>query len=150
MNFNPKLAGTLLLLFGLSGCASTTPSIQPDYEFEELEKVKSVRNHNVDGWAPINDQALIMSTSPRTSYLVILVRPDHNLVFSHRLGVTSKGGDIMAKFDEVYAMNSGIKVGIPIKAIYKLTGKEQKELAIRLVEEAEKEAEEANEEATSD
>lgn len=148
-NLTPKLAGTLILLFGLSGPA-TAEKVKPNYEFEQqFEKVKSVRSDNVNSWVAINDQVLIMTSSPRVSYLVVLSRPDHDIAFSHNISVTDRGGRIMAKFDQVYAMNSSIKIGVPIKAMYKLEGREQKDLAWQLVEEAEKAAKEAKKEKNS-
>ena len=137
MNVNPKLAGTLILMFGLSGSVNAEPN-KPNYEFDAFEEVRSVSNSSVSGWAPINDQVLIMSTGPNRKYLVVLSRPDHHLVYSFKLAVTHTGGEIMAKFDKVYPQEEGIKLGIPIKAIYKLDSKEQVALAHQLIEEIDK------------
>ncbi|MCM2681328.1 DUF6491 family protein [Echinimonas agarilytica] len=134
----------LMMSFALTGTLMAAEKVKPNYEFSELKEVRSVRNSEVSGWGAWTDQVLLMSGSPGRKYLVILTRPDHDLAFSLNLAVTNSGGQIMAKFDKVYAMNSAIKVGVPIKKIYELKGKEQIELAKKLVEKAEQDAEEAN------
>ncbi len=147
MKLTPKLTGTLILLLGLSGTvqASQPAETRPNYQFEQLVSVNSVNNFRVNGWAPINKQTLIMSAGPNRKYLVVLQRPDSNLVFSNQLAVTNTAGKIMTRFDKVYAMNTGIKVGIPIRYIYELKGKEQEDLARQLVSKADEQAKQAKE-----
>ncbi len=139
MQLSPKLAGTLMLIMGLSASVQAQ-TVKPDYQFDQLSSVTSVNNSRIDGWSAVNDQVLIMSTGSKRKYLVVLTRPNRDLVFSYQLGVTNSAGRILPKFDKVYALNNPIQMGVPIKKIYLLADKKEEALARKLVAEAEEQA----------
>ncbi|BFM12376.1 hypothetical protein R50072_25290 [Simiduia litorea] len=116
---------TLLLLLSL-GCflnqAHAESSSKPDYHFDELKSVSSIRASDVNGWGRINDQVLVTGRTASRKYILVLARPDHDLAFSTALGVTSNAGRVAVKFDEVYAGNSAIRVGNRIMMIYEVKG----------------------------
>ncbi len=110
----------------LAACASE-PQITGDpnkYLFSDLEEVDSIQNWKLDGWNVVDNQSVIVYTSPATSYLLILMRPDHNLNFAEALLISSTAGRVMARFDTVTTARDRV-LKTPIERIYKLKGKEQ-------------------------
>lgn len=99
------------------------------YEFPDLKEVRDFRKTSVSGWSAINDQVLLVSTSPKRKYLLVLTRPDRDLLFSHALAFTDTQGRVSARFDKVYATNASIRVPNTIKHIYEINGKAEAEAA---------------------
>lgn len=125
---NIRIALTALVLSLLVACANE-PSQNEDlnkYVFDNLQEVKKVNNWRIDGWNVIDNQSLIIHTSPTTSYLLILSRPDHNIKFSEAVLVSSTAGSVQSGFDTVSTPRGGT-MKTPIKRIYKLQGKEQQQ-----------------------
>lgn len=98
-----------------------------NYEFPDLKEVRDFRKNSVSGWSAVNDQVLMVSTSPKRKYLLVLTRPDRDLLFSHALAFTDTQGRVSARFDKVYAANANIRVPNTIKHIYEINGKAQAE-----------------------
>ncbi|MDN3640497.1 DUF6491 family protein [Simiduia curdlanivorans] len=122
---------SLSCLFNLAQAESNT---KPDYHFEELKSVSSIRASDVNGWGRINDQVLVTGRTASRKYILVLARPDHDLAFSTALGVTSNAGRVAVKFDEVYAGNSTIRVGNRIMMIYEVKGSDAMKHARALFE----------------
>ena len=121
------LSSTLLL-----GCASTVASSDKEkYLFPELEQVDYIRSNRVDGWSDIDKQSLFVSTSPSTSYLIILKQPNNDLRFAQGISFDNSGSTIHAKFDRINIINNqnGID-SFPayIDRIYKIESREQKKI----------------------
>ena len=70
-----------------------------------------------------------MRTSPATAYLLILDRQLHGLRFSEGIAISSTGSTVYGKFDTVRT-HGRQRISIPaqITKIYKLQGREQREL----------------------
>lgn len=139
------LASSLLALTQTAGAAAVDPTptaangtedIEPAdvLELDELgaprlaslEPVASIPAlSRLHSWTVIDDDTLIIWSSPFDPYLVELFRPSRDLRFAWSIGVTSLGSRIHAKFDSV-------KVGgfsYPIREIYKLSRDDAKALA---------------------
>ena len=79
---------------------------------------------HLDGWRPVDDHTLILWTTPFRPYLIELSRRSPDLRFAEVIGVTSTVGRVDAKLDSVLIRGSDY----PIKAIYKLSREESKNM----------------------
>lgn len=113
-----------LCMLALAACSST-PVDQNKYVFDDLKEVDVITDWRLDGWTEIDANSLIVRTGPKTSYLLVLTRPNHDLKFSQGIAVTSTAGSVKARFDSVSTLNKkGIRY--PIARIYELEGKDQR------------------------
>ncbi len=76
-------------------------------------------------WQAIDEKTVIVWATPWQPYLVQLKYPSHDLPFVQRIGVTSFGDRVYARFDSLKV--AGFRY--PIDTIYKMTKEEAKELA---------------------
>jgi len=110
------LLWTVVLLSGLAGTAAAkTPPAAPDGGAPERVSSMHVFG-SIDGWRPLDDQSLIVWTTPSRPYLVQLSRRSFDLRYSTVIGVTSTAGTVYEKFDNVVV--NGWRY--PIRAIYRL------------------------------
>ncbi|MEJ2419062.1 MAG: DUF6491 family protein [Exilibacterium sp.] len=129
--------------FALNAIANTNTNttsvhqLADKYQFDNLEVVKRFSNWSIDGWSAVDQQSLIVRTSPSTAYLLVLSRRLHDLRFSEAIAISSTGNLVYAKFDTVTVKNhhfGGIgSVPVRIAKIYKLKGKEERELVRRQI-----------------
>jgi len=116
----------------LVACASSTPKeVNEKYIFPDLKQVDRILSNRIDSWGEIDKQSLFISTSPNTSYLVILRRPSNDIKFARNLSFRSRGSSLNAKFDSLYFTSSFDSVqAIPvfIDRIYEVKGKKQKKI----------------------
>jgi hypothetical protein len=75
-------------------------------------------------WQVIDDKTVIVWATPWQPYLVQLKYPSHDLPFVQKIGVTSLGDRVYARFDSLRV--AGFRY--PIDNIYKMTKEEAKEL----------------------
>ncbi len=123
-----------ILVFTLSSllfaCASNSKSeLDEKYSFPELKQVNRIFSNRIDGWGAIDKQSLFVSTSPSTSYLIILRRPNNDIRFAHNLAFETRGSSLEAKFDSLKFFNPTDSIEpIPafIEKIYEVKGREQK------------------------
>ena len=132
MKIFKKLVLSILASCLLVACANTAPKeLDEKYIFPDLKQVDRVLSHRIDGWGDIDKQSLFISTSPSTSYLIILRRPSNDIRFARKMSFSSSGSSLDAKFDRIYFFNSFDSVDpIPafIDRIYEVKGKEQKKI----------------------
>ncbi|NRB39156.1 MAG: hypothetical protein HRU20_11920 [Pseudomonadales bacterium] len=117
----------ILFFLNLLVACAVEPAQPPDpnkYIFDHLQEVKAIQNWALDGWTVIDNRSLIIQTSPKTSYLLILTRENRGLTFANHILISSTAGRVMAKFDTVAVPGEGM-LQTPIERIYKLDGKEQ-------------------------
>lgn len=110
----------------LTACAQQ-PQEEPDpnrYVFSYLEPVERISNFRLKGWTDIDRRTLVVRTSPKDKYLVVLSRGDNDLRFSGGIIISSKSGFVEPRFDTVTTV-SDPGVPVPIKAIYKIANDEQ-------------------------
>ena len=119
------LCACLLALF-LGACSSQPPSEEDEfnYTFVGLPEVTEIRNYRLSGWQSIDSRSLILSTSPRRSYLLILKRPLSSLTTSEGLLVSSTAGQVKARFDTVSTPRSGLDK-VVILRMYQLNGSDE-------------------------
>lgn len=71
---------------------------------------KIVFANSIDSWQAVDQQRLILSTSPSTHYLVTLNRQCHQLAFAQHVGVSASNNVIYSGFDHI--MVDGARFGI--------------------------------------
>jgi hypothetical protein len=75
-------------------------------------------------WQVIDDKNVIVWATPWQPYLLQLKYPSHDLPYVERIGVTSLGDRVYARFDSLRV--AGFRY--PIDNIYKMTKEEAREL----------------------
>lgn len=113
------------LLLGTSSMATASSKPAPDVDYSNLEQVGQIRLLNrLDGWSRLDDDSIIVWTSPSRPFLIDLKRKSRDLRFAQAIGVTSSAGTVSERFDSIVV--DGLRY--PIKSIYKLDRKTAKEL----------------------
>ena len=75
-------------------------------------------------WQVVDEDTVIVWTTPWQPYLVELAYPSHDLPFVQTIGITSFGSRVYARFDAVRI--AGFRY--PINSIYKMTRDEARQL----------------------
>lgn len=124
-----KLSTVILLMLSaiLAGCATEPkPPENPNkYIFTDLTEVDVITDWRLQGWTEIDEKSLIVRTGPKTSYLLILSRPNYDLKMAQGIMVSTTAGSVKARFDAVSTLSKkGIRY--PIARIYELEGKDQR------------------------
>jgi hypothetical protein len=113
---NRKL-GMMMVAFGLSLTACATTAVDSNVSHEGLEHVSRISSLAAPySWSRLDDDTILLWTSPSKPYLVDLSRKAYELRFANTIAVTSSAGSIYEKFDSVIV--DGIRY--PIAGIYKL------------------------------
>ena len=117
----------IAMLAGASGPVWSAPaSPQVDDPISGIESIDSFRLFGqANGWQALDKRTLIVQTSPSRSYLITLKRPSNDLRFAQAIGLTSTGGRVFARFDQVIV--DGWRY--PIESIHALDRDEAKALA---------------------
>jgi hypothetical protein len=125
-----QLGALAALAFGLEAAAAALPATaganteaeQPAYEEVDSFPVLT----QLHSWQAIDDDTLIIWTTPFQPYLVELSYPvpSGDLKFSQVIGVTSFGSRVYARFDSLRV--AGFRY--PIDSIYKMTREEARNL----------------------
>jgi hypothetical protein len=113
------LAVSLLALTAGASAAAVDAVEERDFPLvTSLEPVDSIpAMTRLHSWSVVDDDTLIVWTSPSRPYLVQLYRPSRELKFAWSIGVTSFGSRIHARFDSVQVDG----FSYPIREIYKLS-----------------------------
>tara|TARA_B110000116_G_scaffold264861_1_gene273236 strand:- start:763 stop:1230 length:468 start_codon:yes stop_codon:yes gene_type:complete len=126
-HMNYCIAAMLVVLLCLGACTSE-PKIPQDpnkYVFSDLNEVDVINHWRLYGWSEIDENSLIVRTGPKTSYLLILTRPNYDLNMAQGIIISTTAGSVAARFDSVSTLGKkGIRY--PIARIYRLAGKEQR------------------------
>jgi hypothetical protein len=104
---------------------ATVNAQAPQVVGEEVDSIPMLRP--LHSWTAVDDDTVIVWTTPWDAYLVKLSFPSHDLPFAQAIGVTSVGSRVYAKFDAVQVR--GFRY--PIEGIFKLTRDEAKALTRR-------------------
>jgi hypothetical protein len=84
-----KIAGIAMILLFASTYAAASKWMPEKYDLDhQLTKVKSISNTSYIGWEKVDDQSLVLQTSPGSYYLVVLSFPAFNLPFTEDIGIT--------------------------------------------------------------
>lgn len=97
-------AGVAALL--LAGCSSVPYTRSDAQRLAQVQAVAGApvtkfRYVRISGWESFGDQDLLVTTSPRTAWLLHLFGPCRDLEFDPAIGLTSQFGYVSAKFDKV-------------------------------------------------
>ena len=116
----------------LISCANNTVAeLDEKYSFPELKQVDRIFSNRIDSWGDIDKQSLFVSTTPSTSYLIVLKRPNNDIRFARNMSFETRGSTLDAKFDTLKFFSSNDSVDpIPayIEKIYEVKGSEQKKM----------------------
>ncbi len=117
---------TALSLAAVTANAAVKP-IPEKYQFDQLPQVERFSRWSIDDYTVVDKRSVIVSTSPSTSYLLILQRNLPGLHFNNAIALTSTGSQIHARFDTVQVVDRfSSRIPVPIAKIYKLDGREQR------------------------
>lgn len=132
MNIRVLLISTVMSL--LVACASEPKQpIDPNkYVFDDLTEVDVITNWRLQGWTEIDENSLIVRTGPKTSYLLILTRPNYDLKMAQGIIVSTTAGSVKARFDAVSTLRKK-DIRYPIERIYELEGKDQRNAVKALI-----------------
>lgn len=121
-----SIAVIILSIF-LTACASEPkqPGDPNKYLFTDLIEVDVITDWRLQGWTEIDENSLIVRTGPKTSYLLILTRPNYDLKMAQGIIVSTTAGSVKARFDAVSTLHKK-SIRYPIARIYKLDGTDQR------------------------
>lgn len=120
------IVAVILSVF-LTACASEPKQLEAPnkYVFSDLTEVDVITDWRLDGWTEIDENSLIVRTGPKTSYLLILTRPNYDLKMAQGIIVSTTAGSVKARFDAVSTLRKK-DIRYPIARIYELEGKQQR------------------------
>ena len=114
------LAALLLACAVASGC--TTDYRQRDterlalYEANAGAPVQSVSYFgSLNGWTPLGESAIALWTRPSQAYLVRFVGSCPDIEFANAIQVTSQGGRVYARFDDVVPIDGSPMHSMPCR-----------------------------------
>lgn len=113
--------------FRLTGQATFTTFTE---SFEDAMSVMNRRdtvllNKTSRHWIEVDQQSLIVQTSPREYYLLVLQIPAPELMFSEDISIYCMGNIIKAGSDYVQFPDYNYNLRYPIARIYRINGPEQ-------------------------
>jgi len=111
----------------ISACVGGMIELPKKYALDgQLEQVSRIYKFRIMDWERVDNQSLIIETSPSSYYLLILKIPSPELIFRNRIRISSTGSMIRAGLDEVIISNSAnMKFSYPIDRIYRIKGRDQ-------------------------
>ena len=127
MKINKLLMVTVfMILFSLSACASTPIKTPEKYDLaDQLKPVSEILKYNIMNWYAVDNQSLIVQTAPSQYYLIVLLRPSTQLLFSEYISISNTGSVVKQGFDKVTVYSSPYIDSFVIDKIFKLEGRDQ-------------------------
>ncbi|WP_339673612.1 DUF6491 family protein [Dasania marina] len=99
---------TLLALFLVSACSTTPPllALSPEQAaakrgYAIVKAVKQVQDYRLSGWSYIDQQNLVMYSSPKRHYLLTLKQRCHDLRSIDNIALDTRTGVLMAGLDAI-------------------------------------------------
>jgi len=127
MKIRNKLTVMVIIMLLASTYAVASGWMPEKYDLDgQLSRVSSIPNTHYIGWGKIDNQSLILQTSPSRYYLVVLSWPAFNLPFTEDIGIT--GMNLMTRpgYDNVVVRQAtGRWEKFIINRIYKFENKNQ-------------------------
>jgi len=129
-----KLIFSFILISLLAACASTP---RPDYSAlyqnyiteNKLESLKRITAFNYRGWRSLDNEHLIINTSPNKPYLVTLISPCLDLRFSHAIAINSQGTSALYTRSDSISVPNYPHQKCFIKTIHPLTKQQADEIS---------------------
>jgi hypothetical protein len=122
------LLAVVLSMFLTTSAPAAGIQIPAKYDLgTQLEEVKSFWRTRINDWEAVDNQSLIIQTSPGTYYLLVLSVPSQSLPMEmNKIRITNSGSTIKEGLDSVIVPTGGhMRDKVPIERIYKLKDKEQ-------------------------
>ncbi len=121
-----KVFSIFVFLIMAVSCA-TAPRVLPEkYNLDnDLEAVDQISTFKLSSWEQADSQSIILRTSVRDYYLLVLQRPINRMISGLSIGISSTVSSITSGFDRVIVIDSPFTDYYVIEKIYKLKGKEQ-------------------------
>jgi hypothetical protein len=93
----------------------------------QLEQVHKFWRVKIMDWEAIDNQSLVVETSPGLYYLLVLTVPSYDLPLKmNRIGITNSGSMIREGIDNVIISGAGnYQQTYPIERIYKISGSKE-------------------------
>lgn len=113
-------------LLMLSACASEPIKLADKYTNldSQLEQVSNISRFNLMSWETIDNQSLILQTSPDSFYLILLRRPAYDLMFTETIAVSNTGNLVKPGYDRVTVFGPMQREDYVIHKIFKLKNRE--------------------------
>jgi Family of unknown function (DUF6491) len=121
------LAFVLTMFLSVSAPAATI-TIPDKYNLNnQLEQVHKFWRVRIMDWEAIDNQSLVIETSPGLYYLLVLTVPSYELPLKmNRIGITNSGSMIREGTDSVIVSGAGhYRQNYPIERIYKISGSKE-------------------------
>jgi hypothetical protein len=119
------LLALVLSMFLTTSSPAGTIQIPAKYDLgKQLEQVHKFWSTRIIDWEDIDNQSLVIETSPGHYYLLVLTIPSYNLPMKmNRIGITNSGSMIREGLDSVIVSNGAYgRDRYPIDRIYKIEG----------------------------
>lgn len=91
----------------------------------QLVRVDGMPNTTIIGWETIDNQSLVIQTSPSRHFLIVLSSPAYQLPFTETIGVTGLNLSIRPGFDSVIVYGPNFTDRYIINRIYKFKNRAQ-------------------------
>ena len=118
----------LTLIFLIAGCAGQGEK-RPQSEtldqrlasmgYEGRTEIKSIKNYQLNGWNVVNNQAIVIKSSPKRHYLLTFARRCQNLTTAETLRIDSSA-NVVTRFDKIVVRSTGMNNNCPIEGTYEL------------------------------
>lgn len=116
----------LASLFLISACAGTSVKSFEKYNLDnQLEPASEILRYNLMGWETVDNQSLILQTSPSQYYLIVLTYPSDQLMYAEHISISHTGDMVKPGYDKVTVYGSPMHDTYVIEKIYKLKDRDQ-------------------------
>ena len=122
-----QLVTSILIIWLIGTTAALGRDWMPEkYDLDnQLTRVDGMPNTNIMGWEKIDNQSLVVQTSPSRFYLIVLSYPAYNLPFTETIGISGLNLAIRPGFDSVIVHGPAYTDRYIINRIYKLQNRAQ-------------------------
>ncbi len=120
------LIGTFMISLLATACATTQFQLPEKYRLEDkLAEATEITDFRIDSWESIDYQSLIIRTTSKEYYLLILQRPAPRLPFSETIATTLSIDKLRSKFDNVIVSDETGSESYVIEKMYKFKDREE-------------------------
>jgi|WetSurMetagenome_2_1015567.scaffolds.fasta_scaffold61896_3 hypothetical protein len=133
-----KTLNKFMLIFGVLFFASVSfaasKGLPAKYELDnQLEKVDSIYKYKFMSWEKVDNQSLVVQTSPSDYYLIVLSSPSTKLPFTETVRIESTNDMVKPGYNNVIVRDNGQTEQYIINKIYKFKDSNQvKEIIAQL------------------
>jgi len=92
---------------------------------DQLEVVTQIQKYTMRDWQKVDSQSFVLQTGTSNYYLIVLLTPSPELMFTETIKISSTGAVVKPGFDKVTVYQSGKGQDYSIHKIYKFKDREQ-------------------------